>query len=93
MQFKRLIRFRDALGNISYGEAPESGKLVGRVVSLYAGEDPWSLRKTDKSAEIVEVGIAHCTLSPNLRTNRSRFFARCLRSQSCSVLVSITSDT
>jgi 2-keto-4-pentenoate hydratase/2-oxohepta-3-ene-1,7-dioic acid hydratase in catechol pathway len=57
-KFRRLIRFQDASGSIRYGEAPETDKLIGKVVPVYAGEDPWSLRTTGKFAEVAEVDIA-----------------------------------
>ncbi|KFY12077.1 hypothetical protein V491_06925 [Pseudogymnoascus sp. VKM F-3775] len=54
--FGRLVRFKDANDDILYGEAPaEICNLVGHRVPVYAGDNPWSLRETSKTAEIVEV--------------------------------------
>lgn len=54
--FDRLVRFKDTEGNVLYGEAPaDVDSLVGRKVAVYAGNTPWNLQKTNRSAEIVEV--------------------------------------
>ncbi|PMD29489.1 hypothetical protein L207DRAFT_538898 [Hyaloscypha variabilis F] len=54
--FERLVRFKDTNNDILYGEAPAGiDDLVGLKVPVYAGDTPWSLQATDKTAEIAEV--------------------------------------
>lgn len=55
--FTRLVRFKDPLGRILYGEAPENDNFIGQTVSTYDGSNPWdpNLKLTGKTAEIAEV--------------------------------------
>ncbi|KAJ2902436.1 hypothetical protein MKZ38_000565 [Zalerion maritima] len=60
--FERLVRFSDPSGKIFYGEAPKEADdektLVGRVVPVYDGENPWDLKGHAggrRSAEIAKV--------------------------------------
>ena len=45
--FRKLIRFKDATGQVYYGEAGDlaaitQGGLVGASVCVFFGENPWS---------------------------------------------------
>lgn len=53
--FNCLLRFSDPDGKIHYGEAQDLSVLKGGRISIYDGEVPWDLRRTDKEAEIAEV--------------------------------------
>lgn len=55
--FTRLVRFKDPLGRILYGEAPEIDNFIGQTVSTYDGSNPWdpNLKLTGQTAEIAEV--------------------------------------
>jgi 2-keto-4-pentenoate hydratase/2-oxohepta-3-ene-1,7-dioic acid hydratase in catechol pathway len=60
--FERLVRFKDTNNDILYGEAPAGiDDLVGLKVPVYAGDTPWSLQATDKTAEIAEVSDSDLT--------------------------------
>ncbi|KAH0843314.1 hypothetical protein FOPE_08375 [Fonsecaea pedrosoi] len=59
-RFDRLVRFRDPQGRIQQGEAsniPWDSELVGKVVPLYTGIDPWdeNFHLTEKTAMISQV--------------------------------------
>lgn len=55
--FTRLVRFKDPLGQILYGEAPENDILVGQTVPTYSGSNPWdpNLKATGQMATVAEV--------------------------------------
>lgn len=55
--FTRIVRFKDPLGRILYGEAPENDSFIGQKVSTYDGSNPWdpNLILTGQTAEIAAV--------------------------------------
>ncbi|OQV08540.1 hypothetical protein CLAIMM_12796 [Cladophialophora immunda] len=59
-RFERLVRFRDPQGHVQQGEAakiPWDSELVGKVVPIYSGTDPWDedFHLTEQTATISEV--------------------------------------
>lgn len=55
--FKRLVRFKDADGHIFFGEALSTDSLIGSEVPVYAGDSPWNLQETTRTAKISEVHL------------------------------------
>ncbi|OAL49780.1 fumarylacetoacetate hydrolase family protein [Pyrenochaeta sp. DS3sAY3a] len=53
--FKRLVRFKGADGATWYGEALAGHDSVGKTLTVYDGELPWNLTKTDKKVEVAEI--------------------------------------
>ena len=90
--FNRLVRFKDPSGNISFGEASSESIKAGDKLTLYQGEEPWSLVPTDQVGQVSEV----CSMIPEslqnsrVMLNMCRSFALWLRRQSYMELVLIT---
>lgn len=53
--FTHLIRFRETGGTVHYGEASSLDNIIGSVVSVYEGDEPWSLRATEEKAVVLQL--------------------------------------
>lgn len=57
--FTRLVRFKTPGGDVVYGEAGDEwkGDLVGKTLSTFSGNDPFTLRSSSDKAVVSEVSF------------------------------------